>query len=319
MKREDFELLTQEIKAYLATGAGKTFGIIGHTPVAYDLVGFFKSIGSEKHLLAIYDNLPDEGSQDGLKNFIHIGIDKPNAIIIASDEDKEHLLLQALPHILPSTKILLAGYGHFQFADPAFRQTLSKGFTPSFANGYPNSLIHIFECLKSAARRKLIGVVVEFGMFKGGTTMLMSHFIECLGEHWKILGFDTFAGFPPPRSPLDMYAHSDCVFLDESMVRRHVAGRNIDVISGDIISTVHQLANEDIILAFVDTDNFSSANEILNVIPDRIVPGGSIVFDHFTGVDRHKYTLGERIAAKRLLDDPRYFHLHGTGVFFRQY
>jgi hypothetical protein len=48
------------------------------------------------------------------------------------------------------------------------------------------------------------------------------------------------------------------------------------------------------------------------------VPGGAIVFDHFTGTDRFRYTLGERIAGRVLLDDPRYFHLHGTGVFYRQ-
>ena len=42
------------------------------------------------------------------------------------------------------------------------------------------------------------------------------------------------------------------------------------------------------------------------------------VFDHFTGTSRFRYTLGERIAGRVLLDDPRYFHLHGTGVFYRQ-
>ena len=42
------------------------------------------------------------------------------------------------------------------------------------------------------------------------------------------------------------------------------------------------------------------------------------VFDHFTGTDRFRYTLGERMAARVLLDDPRWFCLHGTGVFYRQ-
>ena len=46
--------------------------------------------------------------------------------------------------------------------------------------------------------------------------------------------------------------------------------------------------------------------------------GGAIVFDHFTGVNRFRYTVGERIAGLPLLDDARYFHLHGTGVFYRQ-
>ena len=54
------------------------------------------------------------------------------------------------------------------------------------------------------------------------------------------------------------------------------------------------------------------------MVRDRTVPGGAIVFDHFTGTDRFRYTLGERIAGRVLLDDPRWFHLHGTGVFYRQ-
>jgi hypothetical protein len=42
------------------------------------------------------------------------------------------------------------------------------------------------------------------------------------------------------------------------------------------------------------------------------------VFDHVTGVDRFRYTLDERLAARPLMSDSRYFHLHGTGVFYRQ-
>ena len=56
----------------------------------------------------------------------------------------------------------------------------------------------------------------------------------------------------------------------------------------------------------------------LEVVRERTVAGGAIVFDHFTGTGRFRYTLGERIAGRALLDDPRWFHLHGTGVFYRQ-
>ena len=43
------------------------------------------------------------------------------------------------------------------------------------------------------------------------------------------------------------------------------------------------------------------------------------VLDHYTGVDRFVRTIGERMAAQELLaDDPRFFNLHGTGVFIRQ-
>jgi hypothetical protein len=155
-------------------------------------------------------------------------------------------------------------------------------------------------------------------MFKGGTTMLISRLIESLGQSWPVLGFDTFSGFPDKRHVLDMYRHPDCVYEDQDQVRRHVSGRNIEIVSGDIVSTVSRLTDSAVVLAFVDTDNFTSAQAILDVIQERVVVGGAIVFDHFTGRERFRYTLGERMAAKRLLDDDRYFNLHDTGVFFRQ-
>jgi O-methyltransferase len=155
-------------------------------------------------------------------------------------------------------------------------------------------------------------------MFKGGTTMLISRFIEALGADWKVYGFDTFDGFPDKRNPLDMYHHPDCVFLDVDTVRAVFAGRNVEVIEGDVVETVTHLATENLVLSFVDTDNFTSAEAIIRVIADRTQIGGAIVFDHWTGHDRHIDTIGERIAAKKLAADTRYFNLHGTGVFLRQ-
>jgi O-methyltransferase len=59
--------------------------------------------------------------------------------------------------------------------------------------------------------------------------------------------------------------------------------------------------------------------EVKEDAAERTVPGGAIVFDHFTGTDKFRYTLGERIAGRVLLNDPRWFHLHGTSVvFYRQ-
>ena len=45
-------------------------------------------------------------------------------------------------------------------------------------------------------------------------------------------------------------------------------------------------------LSFVDTDNYSSACVALAVVQERTVVGGAIVFDHFTGADRFRYTIG---------------------------
>ena len=59
------------------------------------------------------------------------------------------------------------------------------------ANGYPHTLTHLYQCLYNAARLGLQGVVAEFGMFKGGTTVFLSRIIERLGVRWPIIGFDS--------------------------------------------------------------------------------------------------------------------------------
>jgi hypothetical protein len=321
LKADDLAKLIGQLKEELATRpAGVKVAIVGRTPTALDIISFLTSTSTSACFLGIYaeggasaGNVSDVGP----KALGRLTEDAPDIVIIAEDTQKEPLL-EAVAGILdPSVRILIGGYGHFVFRDDLFNETVRNLYIPSFANGYPNSLIHIYQCLRNSARQGLKGVVAEFGMFKGGTTMLISQFIEGLGADWKVLGFDTFGGFPARRSVLDMYAHPDCVFLDEALVRRCFEGRNVEIVVGDVVETAGRLADEDLVLAFVDTDNYSSAARILEVITDRVVLGGAIVFDHFTGRDRHLYTIGERIAAKRLLDDPRYFNLHDTGVFLR--
>jgi O-methyltransferase len=239
-------------------------------------------------------------------------------VVIADDEAKEELLTSALPYITGTPKVIVAGYGHLRFRDSAFHEELGELLVPSLANGYPAVLVHLYQCLVNASRLGLEGVVAEFGMFKGGTTMFLSRVIERLGQTWPVIGFDTFGGFPPRRSPLDMYDHPDCVFTDLAAVKRYLADRNVEIVAGDIVNTSSRLQSDDLIMSFIDTDNYSSAKAALDVVKDRTVIGGAIVLDHFAGGDRFRYTLGERIAGSVLLDDMRYFHLHGTGVFYRQ-
>lgn len=319
MHRQDFEQLTDDIRDELARDQGGSFAILGHTPVAYDIIGFFHSLGADRRLLGIYDAAVTTSRLGSwVKALPELATERPGTVVVASDASKEELLQQAVPHLLPTTTVLIAGYGHFQYRDDNFEAIVHDALVPSLANGYPYTLVHLWQCLQNASRLDLQGIVAEFGMFKGGTTMMLARFIEQLGRDWRVIGFDTFAGFPEKRSCLDMYAHPGCVFRDEAGVRQYLAGRRVEIVAGDIVSSASRLATEDVILAFVDTDNYSSAAAVLEVIQDRVVPGGAIVFDHFTGRNRFRYTLGERIAAKRLLTDPRYFNLHDTGVFMKQ-
>lgn len=315
MSPEDLSKLKLKLReAVTERQPGSRVAIAGWSAAAFDIAADPILTRGAAELIGIF------AGQGGasVKPLKDLPAHRPDIVVIAEDAGKEPIL-EAIALTLPAkTKIVIGGFSHFEFSDPVFDKIRRDLFIPSFANGYRHCLVHIYQCLQNAHRRGLKGCVAEFGMFKGGTTMLISRFIEALGADWKVFGFDTFEGFPDKRSPLDMYSHPDCVFLEVEMVRAAFASRNVEVVKGDVVESVSRLAVEDLVLSFVDTDNFTSAEAIIRVIAEKTQIGGAIVFDHWTGHDRHIDTIGERIAAKKLAADTRYFNLHGTGVFLRQ-
>lgn len=321
MRAKDYAKLLEDLEREILLGA-RSIGILGLTTVTVRLFSSLTPSGLISAVKAIYTAEPADADETLLavpsRPFEALRHGHHDVLVVADDEKKEDLLRTALPHIRGTPKVIVAGYGHLKFRDSVFQEQLANLLVPSLANGYPNTLIHLYQCLLNGARLGLSGVVAEFGMFKGGTTMFLSRLIDHLGMDWPVIGFDTFGGFPSRRSCLDMYANQDCVFTDLPGVSRYLKGRNVEIIPGDIVETAQRLKNEKLVLTFIDTDNYTPAKAALDVVEDRTLLGGAIVFDHFTGVDRFRYTLGERIAGFPLLDDSRYFHLHDTGVFYRQ-
>lgn len=321
MHSDDYGRLIEDVEHELLMGS-RSIGILGLTRVTLQILNTLASVGLVSMVEAIY--VPDSASRTHPRLLVPIRLFEELAniqfdvLVVAADTEKELLIRDALPFIQGIPKIIIAGYGHYEFNDPVFQEELRQLLVPSFATGYPHTLTHLYQCLQNAARLGLQGIVAEFGMFKGGTTMFLSRVIERLGMDWPVIGFDTFNGFPPRRSPLDMYDHPGCFFSDLPAVRRYLDGRNIEIVSGDIVDTCHRIANEHLVLTFIDTDNYTPAKAVIDIARERTLIGGAIVFDHFTGTNRFRYTLGERTAGMVLLDDERYFHLHSTGVFYRQ-
>lgn len=317
MRAEDYAKLLEDLEHELLSGA-RSVGVLGLTSVTLHLLASLVASGLASAVEAVYAENSGPALSVPVRPFKALVDADHDVLVVAADEEKEDLLRAALPFVQGAPKVIVAGYGHLAFRDPVFREELAQLLVPSLANGYPNTLTHLYQCLVNAARLGLRGVVAEFGMFKGGTTMFLSRVIERLGQRWPVIGFDTFSGFPPRRSPLDMYDHPDCVFTDLPAVRRYLDGRDVEIVPGDIVETCRRLEDEDVVLSFLDTDNYSSARAALEVVKARTVVGGAVVFDHFTGIGRFRYTVGERMAGSVLLDDPQYFHLHDTGVFYRQ-
>jgi O-methyltransferase len=313
----DAEKLREDLLEQVVAGA-RTIAILGKDELGLSLIALVNGHLPECSV-RWYGNEPLAIAAGASRSLTDLATDLPDVVVVVDDAEKEETLLAAAPYLSHAPVVLVSGYAHYRFRDDLFERLLADLHVPSIANGYENTLVHLYECVRNAARLDLEGAIVEFGVFKGGTTMFLARLARALNRDWRVIGFDTFGGFPPRRSLFDMYSHPGAVFTDFESVERYLGAGGVELVRGDIVETAKQLADTPVVVAFVDTDNYSSAKAAVEALRDNVVVGGAIVFDHLTGVARFRYTLGERIAARELLaSDERYFNLHGTGVFLRQ-
>lgn len=325
MDEDLFHDLKGQMLKEVALQQSKSIALIGLSEVAFKLRASIAVAGLEASFAGIFDPF---GSSEPIPAFVEEWAElikvKPELIIICGDETKEDLLIATVEAYSDAgidafPKVLLGGAGHLAFRDEIFAELTAPAMVPSYATGYPNTIIHMYQCLKSLADNNRSGAIVELGAFKGGTIALLARMSERLGlNSTEIIGMDSWGGFPPRRSLLDLYEHPRCVFTDFEAVERYVEPFGVRLLPGDISDTCEQLRGKPIALAFCDTDNYSPARHALALIAEQLIVGGAIVLDHFTTTPDYVYTVGERMAAKETLcEDATLLNLHETGVFLK--
>lgn len=312
--------LLSDLAGRLAAG-DRHVAVLGLSADALTVVAGARELLGGRGTVAIYDPNPGADAHPQVEPWAQLAAAKPDVIVIAEDAGKERLLLAAatvLDGQRPLPYVILDGLAH---QDPGHDRQLAEleqpALVPSYATGHPHTRAHLLDCLRSAAHHGRSGAIVELGAFKGGTTVWLAKAARTLGlDQCPVIAFDSWDGFPARRSILDLYEHPRCIFSDLEAVRAYTAPYAIELVPGDIFHTAPaRLATEPILLAFVDTDNYSGAHAALQTIAANLVPGGVIVLDHFHTTREYAYTVGERLAATAALQDRGLLHLHGTGVF----
>ncbi|MNT19488.1 hypothetical protein D3C72_1547480 [compost metagenome] len=83
-----------------------------------------------------------------VRNLDELALENPDIVVIAEDHGKEQYLEALSPVLHPSVRVLVGGYGHFAFRDAIFDAVKKTEYVTSFANGYPHTPVHIFQCLR---------------------------------------------------------------------------------------------------------------------------------------------------------------------------
>lgn len=302
------ELLDATLEAAAAQQDGSVL-LVGRTAAALRVLAALSRAGLERRVIGPVDE-------------IHATTADVRIVVICEDAGKEVLLRRvsdAYDAKADLPMVVIAGSAHLEWADDKFDELNAPSLVPSYATGYEFTRVHMYQCLRAAASAGVDGAIVEFGAFKGGTTRWLAKVARSFSLTGPVIAFDSWAGFPPRRSVLDLYEHPRCVFTEIDLVRGHLDPLGVEVVEGDITSTARRrLSDVPVLLAFVDTDNYSPARAAIEAVLPNLVCGGSIVLDHFHTTADYVRTVGERMAAAELLAGaPGLLHLHGTGVFTR--
>jgi hypothetical protein len=129
---------------------------------------------------------------------------------------------------------------------------------------------------------RIPGDFVECGVWRGFCMSVVADYLDFQNVPKKFYLYDTFAGIPPGY---DTENHNSPSLsepnLYENVVQRFSIYPNVQVIRGVVPDSFEQAVPERV--AFLHLDMNSSKAEIaaLNVLFDRISPGGIIVFDDY--------------------------------------
>ena len=181
-------------------------------------------------------------------------------------------------------------------AEPAFQKALAQADSSTGANQYtsPHGIAWRYHTLIWAARSclKLPGDFVECGVYRGDMTWMITQCVDLRAAGKKFYLYDTFAGLDP-RYPGESalakaqdFAQFSASEYSAQDIEGHVRGRfqsmdYVVVTKGVVPDVLHQIAPDTIAFMHIDMNSPKAEAGALDMLFDRVSPGGIIVFDDY--------------------------------------
>jgi O-methyltransferase len=163
--------------------------------------------------------------------------------------------------------------------------------------------LSLFQSLQYILKNKIKGDIVECGVFKGGSAMMICYFLKLfLVKNKKIWLYDTYEGMSTPsRKDVDLNNKRAKDFLNEkkienkndvwafsslNSVKNNIKKTNFNIkncifIKGKVEKTLKVKKPKYISLLRLDTDFYHSTKAELQYLYNLISPGGIIIIDDY--------------------------------------
>jgi O-methyltransferase len=176
-----------------------------------------------------------------------------------------------------------------------------------------------FKAFKAIAFNGISGDYAEFGCYDGGTFAMAYKEIKrhkCNGRLWA---FDSFQGLPPPEGDKDRHPQWSEGRMGVSLEKfrakcksRGIPASRYSVVPGFYNETLPNLspadAPDNICLAYIDCDLYSSTKSVLEFLKPRLKHGMIIAFDDYFCWSESQIS-GERRALLEVFADIEDFQL----------
>lgn len=155
----------------------------------------------------------------------------------------------------------------------------------------PDELLIILQELERTLNLNIEGDIVEFGCFAGTTSLFLQRLILELAPKKKLYLYDSFQGLPE-KSQQDLSAAGQDFIAGELIATKsqlklnfkkaNLSLRNVKIKKAWFSDLKTKDLPDKICFAFLDGDFYSSIQNSLNLIKDKVAAGGIIIIDDYS-------------------------------------
>ena len=167
--------------------------------------------------------------------------------------------------------------------DPRFMETVARHQHLFDISNWHWNLHTVLWAVKSCL--SVPGDFIELGVYRGLTTGFVADYLQFQDVDKKWYLYDLFSGMPKEMLNDDwnpeLYTNVDSKKWYDDAVARFKPYHNIEIIKGKVPDTLRQNSPQKIAFMHVDLNSAKAEIAALEILWDRISPGGIIVFDDF--------------------------------------
>lgn len=155
------------------------------------------------------------------------------------------------------------------------------------------------DCVDVICKENIPGDLVETGVYKGGSSMIMAEVLKLNNQNRKIYMYDTYAGMSKPSEydykngkkeyltkweQLNKGDHVNWCYSSLDDVKKNMSKtgyENVEYIVGKVEETLNEVYPEEISILRIDTDFYESIKKALEVLYPRLSKGGYLILDDY--------------------------------------